>query len=60
MLQANDDDWPDNVSYPMDSFLSIEILETASYAVMVSPAEQGVGSESSQGAYLLSVQELSE
>ena len=60
MLQANDDDWPDNVSYPMDSFLSIEILETASYTVMVSPAEQGVGSESSQGAYLLSVQELSE
>ena len=60
MLQANDDDWPDNVSYPTDSFLSIEILETASYTVMVSPAGHGVGSVSSQGAYLLSVQELSE
>ena len=62
LLASNDDDW-DNVSYPMDSFLSIEILETASYTVMVRPAErweEGESSQSSQGAYVLSVQELSE
>ncbi len=62
LLASNDDDW-DNVSYPMDSFLSIEILETASYTVMVRPAERwegGESSQSSQGAYVLSVQELSE